>query len=211
VANKTPTILDRLAALEEQVTELSQKSQTTIQEFAQAVAQELQSVKGAASNIVEVVNAIIALNSDSSFEQKVQAHIESERKKRNEEASARAKALLESLVQAGALTPVNVIAENSVVVGREFNKEGVLTGTGRAQVRYNQFVPEAQKQLLGQGPGFVVHVDNGSFEVTEIYDPSEPKAVEAKADRGESYADGESAATPVAAAAEPAEATAELK
>lgn len=160
---KTPGILERLSSLEETVRGLAGYSQ---QEFGQ--------VKQTMTNLVEVLNGVISASGDG-FADKVQAAILDLQKKRMAEQVEREKALLKQLVDNGALVVADKIGEQSVIVGREYNTEGEVLGSGRVQVRFSQFTPDAKAKMLGQAVGFLLEVETGKFEVLEVYDPAPPK------------------------------------
>lgn len=162
-AAKPPLILDRVKALEELTNGL-----------AGFVENEVVPLKEAVKNLVKVINGIVAASPEG-FELKVQDAIKADEAKRAEEQLNREKAMIEKLVQAGVLTAVDAVSEDSIVVGREFDSSGNLLGVGRAQVRFDQFTADAKAKVLGQGAGFVIEVPNGKFEVLEIYKPGSPK------------------------------------
>lgn len=163
-APKPPLLLDRVKALEELTNGM-----------AAYVQNEIPGLKSALANIVEVLNGIIRASGED-FPTKLQAAVKADRDARTAEQVAREKAQLDSMVESGALQPADVVSETSVVVGREFNLEGELLGSGRTQVMFNQFTPESQEKVKGQGIGFVIEVATGKFEVTEIYNIVPPKA-----------------------------------
>lgn len=181
---KVPTILERLSANEQ-----------TVQGIANYTQQELASFKQALQNVVEVINGVIKA-SGPEFEAKVQAAITEDQNKRALEAVEREKAVLAQLIESGTHRVAEVVTEDSIVVGREFNKEGALLGVGRVQVRASQFTPEAKEQVLGKGVGFMIEVAStgGRFEVAEIYE--EVPASEQKPKVSEEVVDAVVAETP---------------
>lgn len=160
---QAPLLTDRIKSLEE----LSNG-------IAAYVQNELPRISGGLQSMVEVINAIIALGGEG-FEEKVAAKIKEEREKRLQEEVAKQKAQLAQLVEAGTLVVSERVGENSLIVGRELNNEGVQIGSGRAQVNFSQFTDEAKALVLGQGVGFLIEVPTGKFEVQEIYDFAPPK------------------------------------
>lgn len=81
-----------------------------------------------------------------------------------------AKAELDSQVAAGNMLKVEVVGEKSLIVGREFDREGVLIPPGRAQIMFASIKPEYQEKLKGQQAGFMFETVGGKFEVMEVYD-----------------------------------------
>lgn len=169
---RVPTVLERL-----------ERAEQALQALGQVIDGNNQQHQKAITSIVEVMTAIIKC-SGPEFDGKVQSTIIEARKKRAQDESDKAKAALEDMVAKGLLVSAETLSEGSVVVGREFDKEGNLLGTGRSQVEFSQFVPDAKTELLGKGPGFVYNGSDGSFEVLEVYNfappASETPSTEAK-------------------------------
>jgi hypothetical protein len=168
---KQPTlIIDRLKAQEELTNGL-----------AAFVQNEIPAIKNALTNIIEVLNAFIAVSPEGT-EVKVQNKLKEMREARVQAQADREKEVLAKAVADGLLESSDVVTEDSVVVGREISKEGDVLHPGRAQAHFTGFAPDAQKQLLGQGVGFVVTGTDGSFEVTEIYKQAAVKPAEVQAE-----------------------------
>lgn len=146
-----PLILDRVKALEELSNGL-----------AGFVDNEVGGLKRAVGELFDAINAIITVQGKE-FDTKVLAELNSIR--RNRSAAQIAKA-----VEEGKLQAADVVGEESLVVGAEFNSQGESVGTGRAQIYYSQFSEEAKPQALGAGVGTVIEVAGGKFEIQEIYD-----------------------------------------
>jgi hypothetical protein len=163
---KTPLVLDRVKALEE-----------LTEGLAGFVQQEVGQVKQALTNLVEVLNGVIAAGGEG-FELKVQEAVNAAQAQRAAEKIEREKAMIAQLVATGVLVPADVVGEESIVVGREFSLEGQLLGSGRSQVRFSQFTEEAKEKVLGQAVGFVIEVPTGKFEVLEVYNQAPQKAPE---------------------------------
>ncbi|WNM70296.1 hypothetical protein [Myxococcus phage Mx1] len=154
---KTPTVLERLDLVEESLGSLASFSQ-----------KELTLLKSRVLSVVEILNAVIKASGDG-FEEKVQAELEKAQANRDQERIVREKALLESLVRAGAYAPAQKIGPLSLVVVREFNERGE-TLSDRVQAKFSQFGPEAQTALLDKEVGYVLDLPGGKLEVIEIYD-----------------------------------------
>ena len=159
---KTPLILDRVKALEELTKGLANYTQ-----------KEVEGVKAGLAQLVEFLQALVLV---TDTETKVQEQVKTSRHKREVERAERDSKMIASLVDSGLLEVAEVVGPKSILVGREFNKEGELLGGGRAQVPFNDFNVDMQAKILGQGVGFVLDAPDGRFELVEIYNQAEPKA-----------------------------------
>ena len=119
---------------------------------------------------------------------------------------ARATANLNAALARGDLVKVEAVSEKSVIVGREFDKDGNLVPPGRVQLSFRGFKPEFREKLLGKGVGFVFDIGaelaettgtpagetvTGKFEVSEVYDrvekaPENPGQVPAETSKQDS-------------------------
>lgn len=163
---KKVLILDRVQALEE-----------TTNGLAGFVQSEVEQLKKAVTSLVEVINGVIAAGGEG-FEQKVTDAVNAARAKRAAEQVEAQKAQLAKAVEDGVLVPETTVAEGTIIVGRELDAENNVLGTGYAQVRFEQFTPEAKEQVLGQGVGFVITGPQGKFEVLEVYSIAAAKPAE---------------------------------
>jgi len=134
-------------------------------------------VTGAMRNMVEVINALITV-SGPDFDAKVQEQIQLARDKRTAEAVEREKKMLEDLKSKGILEPLTTLESNCIVVGRELDKDGNPIPPGYVQVRFDQFTPQAQEQMLGKATGFILDLNGSRFEVQEAFRMVTPKPPE---------------------------------
>lgn len=153
---KTRTALDRIEVIE-----------TTINELVTGVNGVVQQLNGKLLDVAEKLEALADIVGKDKFEEVLQANALAKAKGQAEAA----KKTLEQHVEAGDLAVSATISENSVVVGREFDKDGNLLEPGRIQLTFGGIKKEFQDQLLGQAVGFTVATPvGGKFEVLEIYD-----------------------------------------
>jgi hypothetical protein len=105
------------------------------------------------------------------------------RKRRSEDAAAAAKAALDDAIAKGIMAPAEVIGENTLVVGRETDKDGNQVGASRIQLAFMGIKPQFRDQLLGKGVGTKLTTENeGTFEVIELYNPVEKSPEQAQED-----------------------------
>lgn len=162
---KVPTILDRINSLEGAVNQLQQMSDQNLGQF-----------RGALQSVVEVVAALIEVQGGSELDVKVQAKVQERRDARMAEQAKKAQDVLNTLLEQGTLEPATVAGEDSVITGREFDKEGNVIAPGYIQVQFSQLTDIAKKALLGQGPGFTFEGEGPKFEMTGVYNFAPPKA-----------------------------------
>lgn len=153
---KTRTALDRIEVIE-----------TTINELVTGMNNVIQQLNGKLMDAGEKLEALATLVGKEKFEEVLAANAVAKAKGQAEAA----KKTLEQHVEAGDLEVAATISEQSVVVGREFDKDGNLLEPGRIQLTFGGIKKEFQDQLLGQAVGFTVTTPvGGKFEVVEIYD-----------------------------------------
>jgi hypothetical protein len=73
-------------------------------------------------------------------------------------------------VAAGSLVVVERVTPATLIVGREFDKNGNALNGGRTQVYAHSISEEHRAKLLDQGVGFVLELGEGKFEVVELYE-----------------------------------------
>ncbi len=183
---KVLTILDRINNLEAAANQLQQMSDENLGQF-----------RGALSNVVEVVAALIDVQGGSDLDNKVQAKVNERREARMAEQAKKAADVLTTLLEQGTLVPADAVTEASVITGREFDKDGEIIPPGYVQVQFSQLSESAKKALLGQTVGFTFEANGPKFELTGVYAFAPPKAPE------ELKAAPEPQATPEPVQAEP--------
>lgn len=160
--------LTRIGELEQGNVRLVAGIQQAFQELTQQFTQPISQL----TELVEALSSIVG-------KEKVNEAVDGIRKARVEESAESAKKALDSLVDQGVAVPTTAIGENSIVVGREYDKDGALLHPGRVQLQWSYIKPEFQEKLKGQGPGAKIEAGNGNtFEVVEAYDIVAPKAAE---------------------------------
>lgn len=77
-------------------------------------------------------------------------------------------------LRAGNIKESNVISENSVLVGRELNQEGVVENP-RIQFLVGRLIPELKNKFIDKKVGDLIKGNDGKFdiEIMEIYDFTE--------------------------------------
>lgn len=144
------------------------------------------------SQYVEIVDAVTAILGDEVVANRV-AEIRKERAIQQAEVQAQQ---VKTLVANGILAVASVIGEKSLIVGKEFDKEGHEMLPGRRQALLSQIRTDLQEKLMGQGVGFKLDTGDGAFEVLEVYDVIEKTAPTAEAAPAAAPATAETEATP---------------
>ncbi len=163
---KVLTILDRITNLEAALNQVQQMSDSNVGQF-----------RGALSNAVEVVAALIDVQGGKELDAKVQAKMDERRDARIAEQAKKAEDVLNTLLENGTLVVADVIGLDSVLTGREFDTEGNVTPPGYVQVQYAQLTDAAKAGLLGKGAGFVYENNGPKFEITGVYNFTSKAAV----------------------------------
>jgi len=105
--------------------------------------------------------------------QQVQAAVDIANAKKEAERAEAAKQALEIAVKEGRLKAVTEVAPNTILVGKEVDKEGNQVGS-RVQLSFKSIKPEFRDTLLGKSAGAVIDLPDGKFEVQEVYELVEP-------------------------------------
>lgn len=86
---------------------------------------------------------------------------------------------VQDMVDSNQIQPTDVITENSVVVGRELNKDGTVENP-RIQFITARLIEELQNKFVGKKIGDLVKGEENKLdlEITEIYSVVEDNAVE---------------------------------
>lgn len=153
---KTRSALDRIDAVESTINELVSSLNNVIQQLNARLADTTEKLEA----LTEVAGP-----------DKVKEALRSIAVAKAEKQAASAKQALEEALMNGQLVAAQVIGENSLVVGREFDKDGNVIPPGRIQLTFGGIKSEFQDKLRGQGFGFTVETPiGGKFEVLEVYD-----------------------------------------
>lgn len=128
--------------------------------------QRMNNIGQALAQNSEVIEAIIEhVGADA-----INDIVESKRLERAEKAALAEQEALTQAIADGYVTPVDVIAEDSFIVGLEFQANDKPLGTGRQQVAFESLSATAKTELLGKPLGTVVKTPvGGTFQVKEIY------------------------------------------
>lgn len=153
---KTRSALDRIDAVESTINELVSSLNGVIQQLNARLGDISEKIQ-ALTDVVGAENVTKAL--DALAQAKAEKQL------------ASAKEALADALTKGHLVSADSIGENSLVVGREFDKDGALIPPGRIQLTFSGIKAEFQEKLKGQGFGFTVDTPTGGkFEVLEVYD-----------------------------------------
>lgn len=207
---KTANALDRLDELEKALPNIVAGTNNA-----------LQNLQNQHQTVTEILDALIEILGP----QNVQNIMAANRQKRAEDQAAAEKKGIEDALAKGQIKVAEVISEPTIIVGEEFNKEGVSNVPGRVQVSFLRVAKDFQDQIRGKGVGvsFDIPQTGGKFVVKEIYDvvppeqqpkPEVPAAAAPEAAPAEAPAAAPAAATAdaeVAPAAETATATEPVK
>jgi hypothetical protein len=123
--------------------------------------------------IDELMTAVVALLGEENVNSKVQEN----RIKRAEDNARLQAEDIEKRLTDGTLVRVEAISEKSLIVGREFDKEGTVMIPGRVQMDFVTVLPDYKEKLIGQKVGFSVPTPpGGKYEVVEIFEAVEKPA-----------------------------------
>ena len=141
--NETPVVpvkkaIDRISDLEN-----SQKF----------VSAELNALKEGIRNLTEVVQASVKVGGEE-LAQKIQEQILASREEMRLQRVAQEKDRIVKFVQDGKLAECEIVDDNTLVIGAEYDKTDAPVGLGYVAVEYNNFVPEVKEKLKGQMSGF---------------------------------------------------------
>lgn len=156
------TALERISDLEQQMPQIIV-----------GINQALNAASTRASELASVIEAISEILGTEVVDAKIKEI--SERKALQNLASAQD--ALQKGLEDGSVVKTDSITANSLVVGRELDKDGNPVFPGRVQLTYAAIRPDFQKKLLGQSAGFVFSTsesespnpEDGKFEVLEVY------------------------------------------
>ncbi len=152
---KVPTVLERVNKLEKEMRELERLGDLT------------GTLRQTIGEVIEVVQSMLAEGGEE-YEKKIEGRIELKRDSARKERDARAANAVEQMVESGVLVATDIISEDSLVVGREFNAVGEVT-SDRVQAVFTMFSEGVRAAVLGQSVGAVYETPQGKFEVLEIY------------------------------------------
>ena len=164
---KLKTILERVQDVEEAEKQTSKAIGT--------LNQQTGFLRETLGNVVEVLQASLA-ESGSVFEANVDKRVAAKRIELREQQDQRARDAVKQMVEAGTLVPVDVITEDTLITGRQFNLQGEIS-VPLIQGPYSSYTESLQGALLGKNLGFVYEGPEGKFEVTEIYKFATPAPV----------------------------------
>lgn len=155
VGKKLGSLLERTESLE-----------ATLPAMANAIQQVVNQLTSRLDNLDRVIMAVVELTGKDA----VAAAVEAAMTKEANEAMDQAKANLDQAVAVGQAVPVATVAIDTLVIGQEVNKDGVVIVPGRIQMAFESFSPEIQALLMGKAIGDVVETPSGNkFTVQEIF------------------------------------------
>lgn len=149
------------------------------------------------NEFTEILNAISQLVGEKT----VGDQVTSNRIARAEAMAQAQKEGLEKALAEGKVTVAEAAGEKTVIVGKEFDKDGNLIPPGRIQMEFRQIVPSFKEKFTGIKVGGTVETPNGGkIEVVELYDIADPPPEAANADAPADVATDAADAAPAAAA-----------
>lgn len=158
-----PTLAERLATVEEHLRTMEERMVNSFD-------RSLQQHRVAMGNLTEVIQAMIALQGDG-FDDRVQLQVDSARAARAQQEQARAKAVVQNLVDTGVMMVSEVVTEKSVIQTKETDASG--NAAGESQFEYNQIVKlEVKEAFLGKKLGEKVEAEGTTFEIVGIFVPN---------------------------------------
>lgn len=152
---KVPTVLERVQKLEQEMRE------------AERLGSLVGNLRQTIGEVIEVVQAILAEQGED-FEKKIEGRMQAKRDAVRRERDKRAADAVNQMVETGVLTATDVVEDDTLVVGREFDANGELT-SDRVQAVFSMFAESVRNGIKGQGVGAVYETPQGKFEVLEIY------------------------------------------
>lgn len=106
------------------------------------------------------------------------------------------KSRLEEGIADGYVILSEVATENSLLVGRYLDKDGVAIEPGRIQLAMPNVAPQFREMLVGKGKGTVIDIPAGNkFEVLDVYTVDEEKTKEVVAAKQQAALDAAAAAS----------------
>lgn len=124
-----------------------------------AIEQRLRALEEALEATVECVGV-----------ESVQDAIEDIRQRKAEMQAEFEKQSLQKAIDDGRAVPAEVVGEQTLIVGREYDASGKVLPGGRVQLFFSQIVPEMVEVLKGKTVGTVLDLPaGGKFEILEIY------------------------------------------
>ena len=159
VQNKKPSTSKQLTELEERLNQL-----------AQAVEVALNNMNQQLSTSVEILNAIVG----HLGEEKVIELIKENRKKADLERIEKTKEQLKAMASSGLLVKADEVGEESLIIGKESDKDGNVIHPGWVSVGFKDVKPEFKELLKGKKAGDVFETPVGKFEVLEVWNFGTP-------------------------------------
>jgi hypothetical protein len=162
--------MERSVSQRKQVKSALERIDALEQEFPRVVMAVNEAFSGQSQRVARLASVVEAVVELFGAEV-VDAKIKEVSDRKTMDSLERAKAALEEGLAKGDLLKADAIGDASLIVGREFDKEGQAIFPGRVQLQFAGIKPEFQEQLRGQGVGFQVETPGeGKFEVVEIYE-----------------------------------------
>jgi hypothetical protein len=166
---KVRTLLHRLDDLERNEKVLNQN----INSLANSHRQFIEAANGAVTRLQESVG-VLEECCDALAEVVGRKKVEEQiAKATRERAQARADSERKAIEEAhadGRLKPSEEISPTSVIVAREYTKDGAVRGPGWQQCMFSQLEEPLKPSFLGKKVGDKVEIPNGTAEILEIYE-----------------------------------------
>jgi hypothetical protein len=157
---------------------LAQDFERLVKGVESAFTQQGQNFNNGIQNLSEVLGAVIEV---LDIKEKTTELMKAKRLAKDAADEQEKKGALAELLEKGIYVPSTEIKQDSIIVGVEKDKEGVVLPPGRRQLNIGGMKPEFQKELVGKSLGATLKPDgeNGkTLYVTEIYSIDHEKLAE---------------------------------
>lgn len=158
---RKPTLMEEVEFLKNEVVAQKQALNSLAEEYKRNLTQMLDILNGSLTACKKLL---------PNFEDEVKAEMTRVGEERVKQFVAASNERLNKLVEAGTFTVGTEVTDTSLIVAREFNKEGKVVNHF-LQNFLADYNPEFRAKLLGQSPGFCLDLPEGKIELLGVYEP----------------------------------------
>ena len=148
-----------------------------LDQLGQAIDVALNNMNQQLSTAVEILNAVVG----HIGEDKVVELIKENRKKADLEKVEKTKSQIGAMADSGLLVKADEVGEESLIIGKESDKDGNVIHPGWVSIGFKDVKPEFKELLKGKKVGDIFDTPVGKFEVLQVWNFGTPK-VEVTAD-----------------------------
>lgn len=159
VQNKKPSTGQQLVDLAERFDQLGQ-----------AIDVALNTMNNQISTAVEILNAVVG----HIGEDKVIELIKGNRMKADLEKVEKTKEQIKAMATGGLLVKADEVGEESLIIGKESDKDGNVIHPGWVSIGFKDVKPEFKALLKGKKAGDIFETPVGKFEVLEVWNFGTP-------------------------------------